>query len=313
MSEISVQVPVRNGGEPFREFLKSLALQDIKSPWELIIADDGSDIPVQNQFAPELELLPDRCSVKVIRLENCRCRPVARNAALEASDAPVGLLMDGDLRFGSELLRRHLEVRRETGAHAVMGKRVNAWSHDSTPWQRWMDSRAMGSSAKGSFPWNYFITGNLSVSCDLLKKAGMFDTEMTGYGGEDTEMGYRLSKLGAVFYWDPSLSVDHLDDVTVRKHSGKMIEYGSTGLRYTLKKHPEVRGLLGSRWVENILAPPVTLAPVRIIVRLMLLAPVYRAALRWAEIFGGPGFVMTYLSVGGCLEGLQGKDPLDCH
>ncbi len=307
-ADISVHVPVKNGGDHFARFLQSLASQDLTGPWELVVVDDGSETPVQTDYLSLLSTLPDNCEAKVIRIDPGGNRPAARNAALEASGAAVALLMDADLAFEPGLLRRHLEIRRETGAHAVMGRRVNAWSPDASPWQKWMDTRAMGDSPPGPFPWNYFITGNLSVPVRMLLEAGGFDGAIDRYGGEDTEMGYRLMEAGAVFHWDPSLRVDHLDEVTVRKHSMKMLEYGGTGLRYTLEKHPGTRGLLGSRWVEPVLSHPVHLAPVRIAVALALASPVYRTALSFAEKFGAFRPLFTYLSVGACLAGLKGKE-----
>ena len=308
MAEISVQVPVKNGGKPFEKFLASLSCQDIAEPWELVIADDGSDDPVEMEFSASLSELPENCSVRIVRVVPGGNRPAARNAAMEGGSAPVALLMDADLEFGPELLRRHLEIRGRTGADAVMGRRVNAWSGNSTPWQRWMDTRAMGSSPPGPFPWKYFITGNLSISTNLLKSAGGFDPKIDRYGGEDTETGYRLHLAGASFHWEPSLAVNHLDDVTVREHSRKMLEYGGSGLSYTLDKHPGARGLLGSRLAEPLLFPPLHLLPGRLIARAATIPPLYRAVLSLAERAGGPRPLFTYLSVGACLAGLMGRD-----
>ncbi len=306
--DISVQVPVKNGCDAFKSFLESLAAQDIQSPWELVIIDDGSDIPVQEEFLHQLGGLPDLCSVKVVRQYPGGNRPAARNAAFEVSEAPVGLLMDADLGFDSSLLRRHLEIRRETGADVVMGRRINAWGHNAAPWQKWFDSRAMGNSPAGPFPWNYFITGNLSIKRSLLEEAGGFDTAIDRYGGEDTEMGYRLNEMGVSFQWDPDLSVNHLDEVSVRKHSEKMLEYGGTGLRYTLDKHPGARGLLGSRWIDPVFSQPLHLCFMRLLTRIALLNPVYRAVLNHAEKHGKPPVFFTYLAVGACLTGLRGRD-----
>lgn len=306
--EISVQVPVKNGGEVFKRFLHSLAKQDISQPWELVIIDDGSDTPVQKEFCLELEDLRDICSLQVIRIDPGGNRPAARNLAYRASGAPVGLLMDADLEFNSALLREHLEVRKKHSADVVMGRRINGWSDSATPWQKWFDSRAMGSSPAGPFPWNYFITGNLSVSLALLEEAGGFDTAIDSYGGEDTEMGYRLKELGTAFYWEPELSVNHLDDVSVRKHSEKMREYGATGLRYTLKKHHETKGLLGSRWVDPLFAKPIHLCLMRLLTRAVLTPSLYRRVLRYAEVHKGPSILFTYLAVGACLIGLRGGD-----
>ncbi len=306
--EISVQVPVKNGGEAFTRFLGSLAAQDIQSPWELVVADDGSDIPVAQEFSRQLEELPELCSWKVLRIFPGGVRPEARNQAFEASEARVALLMDADLEFAPSLLRRHLEIRHETGSDVVMGRRVNAYSDKATPWQKWFDSRAMGNAAAGEFPWNYFITGNLSITRTLLEEAGGFDTAINRYGGEDTELGYRLRQSGVSFYWEPDLAVDHLDDVSVRKHSEKMLEYGGTGLRYMLDKHPDINRLLGSQWVEPLFSKPVHLCFMRMLTRAALMGSVYRAVLRFAENHGRPSILFTYLAVGACLIGLRGGD-----
>ncbi len=306
--EIAVQVPVKNGGETFRKFIKSLVNQDIQVPWELVIVDDASDLPLLEEFHVELGELPDLCIVKVERIQPGGNRPAARNRAFMVSEAEVALLMDADLEFDSTLLRRHLEVRKETGAQVVMGKRINAWSQNATAWQKWFDSRAMGNKPSGKFPWNYFITGNLSITNQLLKEAGGFDTAIDSYGGEDTEMGYRLNKMSVTFFWEPTLSVNHLDDVSVRKHSEKTLEYGGTGLKYTLEKHPEINGLLGSRWIEPVFAKPSHLCFIRLLTGFALLGPVYRTLLTVAEKYGKPSILFTYLAVGASLMGLSGKD-----
>lgn len=309
--EISVQVPVKNGGDAFKKFLGSLAVQDIQSPWELLIVDDGSDIPVQEEFLQQLGELPELCSVQVFRRFPGGVRPAARNQALTASRASVALLMDADLEFAPSLLRRHLEVREETGADVVMGRRINAWSKDATPWQKWFDSRAMGNAPAGEFPWKYFITGNLSITCSILKDTGGFDIAISGYGGEDTELGYRLKfekQPETSFWWEPELAVNHLDDVSVRKHSEKMLEFGRTSLQYIFEKHPGTKGLLGSRWIEPLFSRPVHLFFMRLITRAALLDPVYRTVLNYAEKHGRPSVLFTYLSVGASLTGLRGRD-----
>ncbi|OPL18753.1 MAG: hypothetical protein AVO35_13215 [Candidatus Aegiribacteria sp. MLS_C] len=305
---ISVQIPVRNGGEAFRTCLKSLSVQDTGgSPWELLIVDDGSATPVEEDFGGDL---PDLAQVRVIRLEGPGNRPAARNAAWKAARAPLSLLSDGDILFPEGVLLRHLEAHSVSGRDAVMGSRVNAWREDATPWQRWFDSRAMGGMPPGNFPGRYFITGNLSIRTESLRTAGGFDPAMDRYGGEDTELGLRLEKMGCAMHWEPSLEVLHLDTVTVRQHSRKMLEYGSSGLRYTIDKHGGADGLLGSRWVRPLTAGPVspsTLA-MRVVCLIALTPPVYRIVLRWMERVGRPSFLFTYLSVGACLMGLKGME-----
>lgn len=305
---ISVQVPVRNGGEGFRIHLDSLRDQDLEgTPWELVIADDGSLDPVGGSF--DLGF-PGPVTVRVLRLEGPGNRPAARNAAWRAATAPLSLLTDGDLRLAPDVLRRHLEIHRGNDRTIVMGARINAWSEEASPWQRWFDGRAMGGRPAGEFPPRYFITGNLSLPTALLRDAGGFDEAIDRYGGEDTEFGIRTAREGFTRRWEPGLRAYHLDVVTVREHSAKMVEYGAGGLRYTLEKHPDARGMLGSGWIRPVLSRPASPGTVamRLVARIMLLPSVYRAVLRWMEVSGHPRFLFTYLSVGGCLLGLSGKD-----
>lgn len=309
--EISVQVPVRNGGAMFRTTLKCLAAQDTRGfPWELVVADDGSAVRVEREFASELAAFPGNAGVRVVRLDGPGNRPLARNEALKAGTAPVALLMDADLQFGPDLLFEHMMTRMAMRASFLMGARINAHSPDATPWQKWFDSRAMGNSPPGVFPWKYFITGNLSVDSGMLLGAGGFDPAIDRYGGEDVEAGLRLWKAGAVFHWTPDIRVLHMDHVTPRRHSEKMVEYGATGLKYTLAKHPEAAGLLGSRWIEPLLRPPLTpgVLLMRLFCTLALRPGVYRAVLSFMEKRGIPRSGFTYLSVAACLMGLSGRD-----
>jgi len=302
---ISVQVPVKDPGPSFSVFLGSLAAQaPVAGGWELVVADDGSREPVSSTW--DLEAAgADR--VVYLRIEGTGNRPAARNAALAASSAPVSFFADADLAYEPGVLAGHAAWH-EGGEGILRGSRINAWSGGATPWQKWFDTRAGNLDPAGPMPWRHFVTGNASAPSSLVAGAGGFDPEIDRYGGEDTELGYRLSAAGVRFFRDPALRCRHLDEVTVRRHSEKMAEYGSSGLRRTLELHPEAAGLLGSGWVAPVFSGPASAVPIRLLVRLALLRPGYRAVLRWMEIAGRPSFLFLYLSVGGCLRGLTGRD-----
>lgn len=306
--EISLQIPVKNGGGAFESCLKSLRKQETGgAPWELVIIDDGSTVPVREEF--DLNF-PEEVSVRVVRRDGEGNRPDARNMGWQAASSGLSLLSDGDILFPEDVLRRHLEAHRKGLGEVVMGARINAWMEDSSPWQRWFDTRGMGRRGAGIFPGKYFITGNISLETGLLRELGGFDPKIDMYGGEDTEFGLRLARKSVTMFWDPGIQVYHLDRVTVREHSRKMVEYGGSGLKYTLDKLPEAAGLLGSNWVKPMFSRPMDPATLfmRLLVKPALLPPVYRAVLKWTERFGRPGFLFTYLSVGGCLLGLTGRN-----
>jgi glycosyltransferase involved in cell wall biosynthesis len=59
------------------------------------------------------------------------------------------------------------------------------------------------------FPWMAFLTGNVSITKDLIEQAGMFDEEFVKFGYEDWELGYRLYKMGAQFFIKDNLVTYH--------------------------------------------------------------------------------------------------------
>ncbi|NOQ23027.1 MAG: glycosyltransferase [Candidatus Aegiribacteria sp.] len=306
--EISVQIPVRDGGDDFRECLESLRKQDTGGlPWELIIVDDGSRIPVEDDF--DLSF-PETVLVKILHRNSTGNRPEARNAGWQAATASLCFLSDSDMRFPEDIILKHMEMHRRGCGDVIMGARINGWMQDASPWQQWFDTRGMGGRAAGLFPPKYFVTGNVSLQTSLLRETGGFDPAIDRYGGEDTEFGFRLARKDVSLYWDPDLRVYHLDSVTAREHSRKMVEYGGSGLKYTLNRIPEAEGLLGSNWIKPVFSEPASPATMtmRVLVKLALLPPVYRCVLRWMEKFGKPFFLFTYLSVGGCLMGLSGRN-----
>jgi len=306
--EISLQIPVKDGGDNFCECLESLRKQDTGGiPWELIIIDDGSRIPVGDDF--DLSF-PGTVRVEVVRMKSSGNRPEARNAGWQAATAPLSFLSDGDMRFPENIILKHMEMHRRGCGDVIMGARMNGWMQEASPWQRWFDTRGMGGRAAGLFPPKYFVTGNVSLNTSLLGRTGGFDPVIDRYGGEDTEFGFRLARNDVSLYWDPDLRVYHLDNVTVREHSRKMVEYGGSGLKYTLNNIPEADGLLGSNWIKPVFSRPANPATLslRVLVKLALFPPVYRSVLRWMEKFGKPSFLFTYLSVGGCLLGLSGRN-----
>jgi glycosyltransferase involved in cell wall biosynthesis len=56
------------------------------------------------------------------------------------------------------------------------------------------------------YAWTNFITSNVSIPKALIERAGGFDEQFKGFGWEDWELGYRLTKHGAVFIHDETVA-----------------------------------------------------------------------------------------------------------
>jgi hypothetical protein len=89
------------------------------------------------------------------------------------------------------------------------------------------------------YAWINFITSNVSVSKSLIERAGMFDEQFYGYGWEDWELGFRLSKQGAVFIHDEKVVAYHQEHAV----SAQNMEQSLKNFYLFQQKHPvmEVR------------------------------------------------------------------------
>lgn len=78
-------------------------------------------------------------------------------------------------------------------------------THYFTPYTNAVDNET----DKYSFVWICFVVMNVSVRRKYLKPIEYFDKKFVGYGGEDTDVGYRLWKKGLQFVVDPELKNYH--------------------------------------------------------------------------------------------------------
>lgn len=87
-------------------------------------------------------------------------------------------------------------------------------------------------------PWFLFITNGVSVSRNLLDKAGLFDEKLKTWM-EDWELGYRLYLAGATFYNADEIACYHQTHPIGRSNKNKLVNY-----LYFIQKHPVTEVLL---------------------------------------------------------------------
>jgi len=94
-------------------------------------------------------------------------------------------------------------------------------------------------SNKKPVPYQYLITGNMSITRKAAEIAGDFCEDFEGYGGEDTLYSYRIWKIfpGGIKYSSTAVAYDqhiyNLDEMLIKyKH------YGEQNLPRLIKLHP---------------------------------------------------------------------------
>ena len=210
---IGVVVPHYDDERRLRWVLKALAQQSF--PAELlhvVVADDGSP------RLPEIPALPFRCDV--LRQDDLGFRAAAaRNLGATAVNGDLLVFLDGDTvpapGFLSALARAHelvpagfLGVGRREHADftGCTEEQVVSWVRDGPPADRvlpapgWLRDgylRTDDLRAAGEEEFRLIISAVLAVDRALYERAGGFDATITGYGGEDWDLGWRCWLLGA--------------------------------------------------------------------------------------------------------------------
>jgi len=258
---ISVIVPTYNRCGMLRQTLESLAGQQFPSDeFEVIVADDGSS----DDTAGMVRSFSGRLRLQYCFQEDQGYRvAAARNAGARLASSPILAFVDSGTLAGPDFVRGHLAAHAAGhGQRAVVGYCYGYRPLDEMSWltaalaevepaqvvRRYGDdpsfadfrhsefARADGDLGRLAAPWFLFWTVNCSVTADVFWEAGGFDENYRSWGGEDTELGYRLFRRGVPF----AVSRDAWTiELPHERHLNANFQSVGRNGRYFLKKHGE--------------------------------------------------------------------------
>jgi GT2 family glycosyltransferase len=105
--------------------------------------------------------------------------------------------------------------------------------------------------------WYYFLTGNLSMPKLLFEQEQGFNYAFQGYGWEDLELGYRLSKRKIPLYYLKSAINYHYHVITKDEEIQRNIKKGESA-RTMYNLHPELKWFLGANPVSLFMFPRIS-------------------------------------------------------
>jgi glycosyltransferase involved in cell wall biosynthesis len=256
---ISVIVPTYNRCSMLQQTLESLAGQRFPSDeFEVIVADDGSS----DDTAGMVRSFSGRLRLRYCFQDDEGYRvAAARNAGARLASSPVLAFVDSGTLTGPDFVRGHLAAH-AAGHRAVVGYCYGYRPLDDMSWltealaelepaqvvQRYGEDPSFADFRQSEFartgddlgrlaaPWFLFWTVNCSVPADIFWEVGGFDENYRSWGGEDTELGYRLFRRGVPFAvtrgaW--TIELPH------ERHLNNNFQSVGRNGRYFLKKHGE--------------------------------------------------------------------------
>jgi GT2 family glycosyltransferase len=251
MPFLSVVIPVGRMDPSFFCCLQALSRQILPCEFfEIILVLDG--VALSREILETLHPMP---AITVCATETRRGRSFVRNRGLERARGTVVVSLDSDMIASPDLLSNYFDAH-QRGAVACVGVRKFVYPYETMdvssaegfgtmlsacfPREDYRDSfyRATDFMRRAAEPFWAFSTCNCSYPIDLAKQVGLFDEQMTGWGLEDQEFGYRLWKTGQLtFTHVPAALAIHIEHSRDRTAEMQM---SSINRAYCVRKHGAV-------------------------------------------------------------------------
>lgn len=251
MSELrlSVVIPTYNRRPRLARVLEAFERQETPcSEFEVIVVNDGST----DDTAAWLAARATPYRMRSLTLTNGGPAR-ARNAGVEAAEAPIVLFIDDDVEPMNMLVSEHLKSHAAEADVVVIGP-LGSLDHYAQPWVAWEQAKIEGqyaAMARGDWKptFRQFWTGNASVARKHLLAAGGFDP--TYLRAEDVELGVRLSKQGIGFRFNPAALGLHHAERSLASWEVAHVSYGEAEVHIFGKLgEAALLDMLGYKWLQ---------------------------------------------------------------
>lgn len=246
---ISVILPVLNEEAHLNDAVHSILSQDYQGKIEVILAVG----PSRDRTQEIAQSISDRDS-RVVLVDNPTGRTAAGlNLALNKSQNPVVVRVDGHAQIPNDYLRLIVEILNETGAVNVGGVMAAV---GTTSFERAVAGAMRSPLGVGA---SRFHTGGKAGVVDTVYLGAFRREALVAIGGfderftraQDWELNFRLREKGGIVYFDPRLHVTYRPRSTVTALAKQYFEYGRWR-RVVSRRHS---GTINYRY----LAPPFAL------------------------------------------------------
>lgn len=261
---ISVILPVLNEEAHLHSAIDSILSQDYQGAIEVILAV-GPSHDRTLEIAQEISKKDSR----VVLVDSPTGRTAAGlNLALNKSQSPVVVRVDGHAQIPQDYLRLVVEILNRTGAVNVGGVMAAV---GTTPFERAVAGAMRSPLGVGA---SRFHTGGEAGVVDTVYLGAFRREALLAIGGfderftraQDWELNFRLRENGGIVYFDPRLHVTYRPRSTVRALAKQYFEYGRWR-RVVSRRHS---GTINYRY----LAPPLALVGFSLSLMAGFIAPI---------------------------------------
>lgn len=215
---LSVIVCTYNRAHYLSACLESLARQECRVPFEVLVVDNGSADDTPHLLESWCREHPQFRSIR----ESRQGLSAAKNAGVRAARGQLLLFTDDDVVVERSWVRSYYEffLRRTEGLFIAGGPIVPV-PHDLGSWPAWFDPCALPDVGLLDYReerplgrYEYVWGANMAIPAALFLRAGVWDENVGRKGEErgtfeDTEYQDRVLALGGTVWFCPSASLEH--------------------------------------------------------------------------------------------------------
>lgn len=243
-AKLSIIIPTYNRADKLDICLARLHEQSVsKELYEIWVVDDGS----QDETPKILEKWRAKSSILHTLHQKNAGQGAARNLALGKIQGELVLFLGDDIFAHHNFLEEHLKFHEAYPEHTKACLGLTLWEPPVSAFMEWLTKGGpqfaynnLSANKEASF--FYFYTSNISLKRSLIGDH-RFDLDFKGYGWEDTELGYRLTKEAQmqIIYWPTALAT-HDHPMEASSLPAKMEQIGRNAKVFQ-GKHPELKVL----------------------------------------------------------------------
>ena len=222
LPKVSIVITSRNNEQTIGECLKSIFELDYPNGSIEVIVIDSASSDKTLQIA---ESYPVKSFSKLLNA------PAAYNYAVKIASHEIIGFVDADAKVERDWLKKLTARLNEPRVAGISGN-IETWNADN-PW-----ARSIGYDIKSRYAriGNYVgrvATMNLLLKKSILEEVGGFDE---GFPSQyDTELGFRISRLGYRIAFERNATCYHFNRPTVRAYFRQQRQYGKNTIRLYFK------------------------------------------------------------------------------
>lgn len=250
---ISIIIPAYNAQATIKTCIHSIKAQNYpQNAFETIIINDDS----KDSTLDLLNTMSSLNNTLIYSHDNNRGLAAARNTGIAHSKGDIIIFLDADMEVMPDFIVSHVKFHNKPKVSGVVSNLLPAPEIPHDKYQKYLYKSRRGAKkfpADSPLPFMVFLFNCTSVKKETFDHVGLFDDQITRYGGEDTEFAYRLwQKYPEGLYYAPHIKVIHHHYRPFNEVLKNVETFGREVVPYLVQKHPEFDKIYG----YSLIFPP---------------------------------------------------------